>query len=445
MPGEVLAQCEEQPVGRLVPALRAAFLALAWGGWLAGSGAALWLFVIGLPIRFHQLRTLSLQAGPALRGDQLGLLSSLVRAVLSAGAYPVVVLSQEILLVAGLTFVGLILCWRKPRQWSALLFSLAMITYGPYITGSLDALLTVHPAWQVLIRLVQTLGIGSAVLSGYLFPDGRFTPSWTRALTLCWLSWLIAGIVSPGLFVDFARPYAVATPGLLALIAWLLTTLLAQGERYRHSSGQVQRQQTKWVLLCMTNTIVTYSVFMLPRALLPALSLPGTTSLLYTVIGYPVFLLSLPVSPAVIFIAMLRRHLFDIDSVLNRALVYGTLTFTLGLFYAGTILLLQFALSGLTGGSQLAVAGSTLTTAALFQPSRRRIQQGIDRRFYRRRYDAAKTLATLSATLQHDIDVQQARERVVAVVEETMQPVHASLWLPPTGWREQRRSATRSE
>jgi hypothetical protein len=393
---------------------------------------------MGLPARFRQLVTLSSQAVPALQNSSPGPL----RAILAANVYPWITLTQELLLVTGLALVGLVLFWRKPRQWPAILFSLAMITYGPYITGVLDALLAASPQWQAPIRLVQTLGIGSAVLSGYLFPDGRFVPPWTRLLTLGWIPWILAGLVVPGLFLDFTNPYTVHVPGLLALIGWLFTTLLAQGNRYLVASGQMQRRQTRWVLLCMTNTIVTYGVLMALRLFVPSFDQPGTGSLIYTLIGYPLFLLSLPVSPVIIFIAILRHHLFDIDTLVNRALVYGTLTFTLGLIYAGSILLLEFLLSGLTGGSQLALVGSTLATAALFQPLRGWIQQQIDRRFYRRKYDAAKTLAALSATLRQEVDLPQICERIRTVVQETVQPTAVFLWLPPPGWQAQRREAS---
>jgi hypothetical protein len=410
-----------------------AFLVPVWAGWIAGVGLSLGLFFIGLPARFHQLVALSSQAAPALQHVTPGPF----QAILAPNVYPWIVITQELLLVTGLSLVGLVLFWRKPQQWPAVLFSLAMITYGPYITGALSALFAVSPHWQVPIRLAQTLGIGCAVLSGYLFPDGRFVPVWTRLLALLWIPWILAGLVFPRLFWDITNPYAVNVLGLLALIGWLFTTLLAQGARYRYTFDRMQRQQTRWVLLCMTNTIVTYSVFMALHLLVPPFDQPGTGSLLYTVIGYPLFLLSLPVSPVIILIAIMRHHLFDIDTLVNRALVYGTLTFTLVLIYAGSVLLLQYLLSGLTSGSQLALVGSTLATAALFQPLRGRIQQSIDRRFYRRKYDAARTLAAFSATLQSDVDLHQIGERVIALVEDTMQPTHVSLWLPPPGWQEQ--------
>jgi len=113
-------------------------------------------------------------------------------------------------------------------------------------------------------------------------------------------------------------------------------------------------------------------------------------------------------------------------------LVYIILTSTLVLIYVGLVLLLQFLLRGLISQTNdVAIIASTLTIAALFQPLRWRIQQGIDRRFYRRKYDAARTLASFSATLRNEVDLDQLREQLVAVVQETMQPAHISLWLRP--------------
>jgi hypothetical protein len=137
----------------------------------------------------------------------------------------------------------------------------------------------------------------------------------------------------------------------------------------------------------------------------------------------------LPVATA---IAILKYRLYDIDRIINRTLVYGALTVTLVGVYVGSVLSIQYAFRGLTGSrSQLAIVASTLLIAALFNPLRRRIQSVIDRRFYRRKYDARKTLEAFSTKLKNETDLESLNNDLVGVVRDTMQPSHVSLWLRP--------------
>jgi hypothetical protein len=131
----------------------------------------------------------------------------------------------------------------------------------------------------------------------------------------------------------------------------------------------------------------------------------------------------------VIAIAILRHHIFDIDIIIRRTLVYSTLTLTLGLVYVGCILLSRTLVAPLTGGSELAIVISILAIAALFMPLRRRIQNFIDRRFYRRKYDAAKVLAAFGATVRDETDLEQLTAEMLRMVDETMQPEFVGLWL----------------
>lgn len=211
--------------------LHGPFLILARVGWLVIIIVTLGLFALSLPLRFHQLAMLSTLAEPDLQHCSLSLVCVSLQVVLSVTVYHIFVLILELLLVVGLTLVGLALFWRKSDHWTAMFFALAMITYGPCITGSLAALLAAYPQWHVPISVVQMLGIGCAVLSGYLFPDGHFIPRVTRFLTLIWIIWILAWLLFPGMPLNFSNPYILSFPSFLILMGWLCITLFAQAYR----------------------------------------------------------------------------------------------------------------------------------------------------------------------------------------------------------------------
>jgi hypothetical protein len=252
-----------------------------------------------------------------------------------------------------------------------------------------------------------------------VFPDGRFRPRWTR--------WVAVGIAVFIATSTLPLPAPVAGIDFAAFIGLFFAVVGVQIYRYRSFSTWDQRQQTKWAVFGLAVTMLGLAALWGVGSLLP---IPiGNGSLYNTVsndVGVAAVLTAIPLS---IGIAVLRNRLFDIDHVINRALVYTTLSLVLAGLYIGGILGLQALFNLMVGGgSALAIAISTLAIAALFSPLRRRIQRGIDRRFYRGRYDAQRTLAAFGERVRDEVDLGRLSQGLTTVVRETLQPEHVSLW-----------------
>ena len=264
-----------------------------------------------------------------------------------------------------------------------------------------------------------------------LFPDGRLLSrrwrpvAWCAGLGITGL--FVGGGMGPGTLEDYPQltnPYAVETPVLdvvtpvvvLLLLVAIVGSPLSLILR-RRRAGPRERQQIKW--LAFAGAVAAATV-------------------LIGIAGYSVWgeatrdaaiLLSVLALPVATGTAILRHRLYDIDVVINRTLVYALLTASLALVYVGGVLLLQLLLQPLTEESDLAIAGSTLAVAALFRPLRGRIQASVDRRFYRRKYDATQTVEAFGARLRDELDLDALSCELSGVVRETMQPAHVSLWL----------------
>jgi hypothetical protein len=314
-------------------------------------------------------------------------------------------------------------------------------TYAAYVMatrGQPDAL-AVFGAWTFNWYWYLLLAL-TLIYVPLFFPDGRLpSPRWVPVAVLPGIGTLgtvVLGALTETLVLDPVVKdvhYRIENPiGIEGLgrvedlpIFGLLTGLLFVGlvgavasvvVRFRRSRG-VERQQMKWFL---------YSVALL---LAFPLEVVGYLPEIVSNVLFGVVLIALPTA---IGIAVLRYRLYDIDLVINRTLVYGPLTAMLALFYLGGVVSMQYAFRTLTGQeSQVAIVASTLTIAALFNPLRRRVQGFVDRRFYRRKYDARKTLETFSAKLKDETDLEALNNDLVGVVRETMQPAHASLLLSP--------------
>jgi hypothetical protein len=391
-------------------------------GWGVLVGLSLGLFVGSVPARYAELAEVASRASA-----QLGPGDDLLRRFLARGAYyALTALSLEVAFVLALTLASAAIVWRNWFDWRPLFFSAVFVTYSVWVTPTLDAL-ALPSVLQTVADLTQAAGVLMAVSFFLLFPDGRFVPGWTRFSALGWAVYCLAWGLFPAAPLSLIDPFEASFAAFLILmvLGWTLG-LLAQAVRYRRAEPR-QRVQTKWVLLVVAGACAGYAAVYLPDVLLPA---SGPARLVYDLFGVPVFwMLALPM-PVAVVIAILRHRLFDASLLINRTLVYGALTATLALVYAGSVVLLRALVFGFTGQtSRLTVVASTLVVAALFHPLRYRIQSFIDRRFYRSKYDARKTFEAFCGKLREETDLEALDNALVGAVRETMQPAHVSLWL----------------
>jgi hypothetical protein len=343
---------------------------------------------------------------------------------LSVQAYAIYNMIVNIIFVCTYFVVAIILFWRRSDDWMALFASFFLMTFA--ITFASDTLLAT-PYW--LFQFVNFLGAVSILVFFYLFPTGRFVPRWTRWLSIgAILYWGFKYFLPPFPF----NPYTNTIFTNIAFYVFVGAMIIAQVYRYLRVSSSVQRQQTKWVVFGVSISVGGYLLFALLFALFFSSAAQSPLADIIVNTFNHLLLLLIPISIA---FAILRSRLWDIDIIINRTLVYGSLTAILALVYFVSVIALQSLLSVFTGhlswGTQspVVIVASTLGIAALFQPLRRRLQAIIDRRFYRSRYDAARTLAAFSASLRNEVDLNQLREQLLKVVQETMQPSHISLWL----------------
>jgi hypothetical protein len=364
-------------------------------------------------------------------------------------------LEQAISLVGllGPPLLGGLIAARRPANpygwlWSAYALGWAVVGFGnayvAYVSANgVGALWWAGPiAWVNIFAFLPLLGLTALIL--LLFPEGRPPSGRWR-----WLAWtvgvvgLVTTVAAILLPTDEGDPIgnplamdgsiegvadAVANVGVTALFFAVLLAAVSLLWRFRRARGQ-QRQQLKWLAYggaFLAAYIVLDMVGLEPPGLVDALLETLTFAALYVGVG----------------MAVLRYRLYDIDRLINRTLVYGLLTTLLGLVYAALVLVLGQLFGGLGGSPpSWAVAGATLAVAALFGPARRRIQAVVDRRFNRRRYNAARTIEAFSARLRDEIDLDTLTSELLAVVDRTMEPTRVSLWLQPPAERSAQRSA----
>jgi hypothetical protein len=349
--------------------------------------------------------------------------------------------------------VGALVASRRPRNWvgwillsDGLLWTFGTVldsyrVYGLARPGSVPFPVAIYALSQWL--WVPSVGLFAVYLI-LLFPDGRL-PS-RRWRPLAWFSGAVMALLSAGLvlspgplsgFEGVRNPFGLeqypwiidAFPVVLPLLPLcILASAASLVMRYRRAGSEV-REQIKWIAFAALFVGVQFMIDIGAGVLLVPMTASGREPSWLAFLDQVGFI-SFAGVPIAVGIAILRYRLYDIDIIINRALVYGPLSAMFAVIYVGSVVGMQAVFRALTGQeSTLAVVASTLAIAALFNPLRRRVQAFVDRRFYRSNYDARKTLEVFSAKLRDETDLEPLNHNLVGVVRETMQPAHVSLWL----------------
>ena len=396
--------------------------------WLVIILSSVGMFLIALPPRYSQLLA-----------DPYGLRPGLEELGLTIQHFVNYDLVLSVLVAIGFISIALLLFIKGSQDWMALLFSLAIGMLIILVMPVTSVLPEVNPSWRIPQLFLRGVSFASFSAAMLLFPDGRFTPRWTRfgliIIVVYLLLWPIFPQLAPLSALDFRVQPSHTSVILLAFIFALVVA--SQVYRYRYVSTLTQRLQTRWVVLGVAFEVTFLILVTLPGIFWKPIQTSSLALTVYLLVGIPFVLFSTLLFPLSVTISILRYRLWDIDLVIRRTLVYSLLSGLLVLVFFTFITLLQSIFSLISNQqSEISVVLSTLAIAALANPLRGRIQNFIDRRFYRQKYDAEKALAEFTAAARSETDLERLTARMVEVVQDTLQPHSASVWMKATHKKE---------
>jgi hypothetical protein len=390
---------------------------LAHGLWLANTLVLLLIFAFGASARYKRLQVPCAVEPRCVDEERLppSGLRRLAEDGLSLSVYAGYLTALASLPTLCALVINAIMLWRRAVQRTSRVLAILLAWMSLQVI-SMD---TIYPGPGWLVQVITAAQTLSVILFLLVFPDGRFVPRWSFLMPV-----LITGLVLAESVLSAAglRTMSDLLIGAMVWIAFLLVAIGGQIYRYVRVSGPVQRQQSKAFLFALA----AWVSLTLPIVL--AAPPPGSWLAL---LGRTTNYLGVTAIVLAIAYAVLRYRLWDVDVLIRRTLVYTALTVLLALTYFGIVLTLESIVQPLTGRSQSALVTviSTLIIAALFGPLRARVQAAIDRRFFRRRYSAARTLAAFGQQARDETDLQRLSEHLLRAVDDTMQPAHVSLWL----------------
>lgn len=389
-----------------LPQLPKRWLKVARVAWLLITGVGIVMFAIGAQLYFQKLATTC--AGSDCLRQQLApeVLPSLADIGLTLTGYAALVLMPTIIFAVVSVAIGALIFWQRSHELMAYFSSLWLVTFGLTLfeeevraTGA--AYPWLQPVTLVLIMLGGTILLP---LFFFIFPNGRFALRWTK-----W-AWLIISVFFASSQIAISY-FPSSAPILLGFVGYVwftmvLVCIVVQFYRYRYLSTANERQQTKWVIIAFLVIVVVFVTLLLVNPLLLDFRVREAENIVRNIISNAIASSAFLMIPIGIGISILRHRLFDIDVIIRRTLIYGLLSASLAIIYFGLIILSQSAFRTVTAqDSQLVIVLSTLLIAALFTPLRRGIQNLIDRRFYRQKYDAEKVLNAFALKARDEVEL----------------------------------------
>ena len=398
--------------------LRSGRLILARAAWLVAGALAVGLFVAGIPAEYRQLQLgCPTSACASIGGVASVELSLLVNLGISPEFFAAYGVALDVVFASVYIVVAALIFWRKSSDRQALFVSLALLLFGtatqPY---ALHALVAAYPSWGLPVDSLHFLGSASFSLFLFIFPDGRFVPRWTRWVALVWIAWLFPRYWFP----DWPPSGSGTGLAWLNLVVWLSAlgaAVYSQVYRFRKISNRVQRQQSKWVVFGIAMGLAAFlTVNIVVSAIAPVPTSAGELTTL--MVGAALMNSALLLIPLSIGIAILRHQLFDIDVLINRTLVYGTLTAcVIGLY---VLVVGYFGVLFRTGGNLAISLLATGLIALLFQPLRDRLQRGVNRLMYGERDDPYAVLSRLGQRLEATLAPEAVLPTIVETVKESL-------------------------
>lgn len=395
------------------------WLPLARAVWVIVTALVLTMYIGGLPSRVvHGLNNIN-----QLATEEIGL---------SRSYYVPYVITLEVVVALAFFAAALLIFWRAFDDPVAILVAITLLSYGTGQTGFTYTLVDLHPVWGWIVHILGAVGELLSLVIFYVFPDGRFVPRWTRPLTLLYTAWVLLCLLDPN--IPFNVVYGDSfnkTPllSLLIAVAWHSTGLVALLYRYQHTTDTTQRRQMKWVvvglIIAFLASVTSYAVDGLLRV--SNLNTVAFWVAVKYVVVRPVTWLGVTVVPFCIAFAMLRYRLWDVVPIINRTLVYGTLTASTLSIYIIVVGALGAVLQ--THSNLLLSLMGTGVVAVIFQPLREHVQRGVNRLMYGERDDPSTVLNRLGQRLESTLAADATPMTIVTTLTETLKLPYAAIAL----------------